>query len=123
MRPYLAVLLGASIGGLARYLIGTALQQRIGGRFPIGTLVVNVTGCFLIGILMTLFTERGEPVPNARLLMVTGVLGGYTTFSSFAWESFQAMQEGSLWIGFINLFASVMLGYLAVWCGAWLVRR
>lgn len=123
MTRYLLVMLGAALGGLARYVIGTAVMQRFTGRFPLGTLVVNVTGCFLIGILLPLLTERGEPRPNLRLLLVVGVLGGYTTFSSFAWESFQAIDEGSRWIGFANLVLSVILGYLAVWCGALLVRR
>lgn len=123
MTRYFMVMLGAALGGLARYVIGSAVMQRFGGRFPLGTLVVNVTGCFLIGILLPLLTERGEPRPNLRLLLVVGVLGGYTTFSSFAWESFQAIDEGSRWLGFANLAVSVILGYLAVWCGALLVRR
>jgi CrcB protein len=123
MTRYFMVMLGAALGGLARYVIGSAVMQRFGGRFPLGTLVVNVSGCFLIGILLPLLTERGEPRPNLRLLLVVGVLGGYTTFSSFAWESFQAIDEGSRWIGFANVALSVILGYLAVWCGALLVRR
>ena len=123
MTRYFMVMLGAALGGLARYVIGTAVMHRFTGRFPLGTLVVNVTGCFLIGILLPLLTERGEPRPNLRLLLVVGVLGGYTTFSSFAWESFQAVDEGSRWIGFANVALSVVLGYLAVWCGALLVRR
>jgi CrcB protein len=123
MDRYLLVLAGAAAGGLARYVISAAIMQRVPGRFPLGTLVVNVTGCFLIGVLMSLFTERGAPHPNLRLLLVTGVLGGYTTFSAFAWESFEAMEEGSLWIGLANLAGSVVLGYLAVWCGVWLIRR
>ena len=123
MTRYFMVMLGAALGGLARYVIGSAVMQRFGGRFPLGTLVVNVTGCFLIGILLPLLTERGQPRPNLRLLLVVGVLGGYTTFSSFAWESFQAIDEGSRWIGFANVALSVILGYLAVWCGALLVRR
>jgi CrcB protein len=123
MIRYFMVMLGAALGGLARYVIGGAVMQRFPGRFPLGTLVVNVTGCFLIGILLPLLTERGEPRPNLRLFLVVGVLGGYTTFSSFAWESFQAVDEGSRWIGFANVALSVIFGYLAVWCGSLLVRR
>jgi CrcB protein len=123
MIRYFVVMLGAALGGLARYIIGGAVMQRFTGRFPLGTLVVNVTGCFLIGILLPLLTERGEPRPNLRLFLVVGVLGGYTTFSSFAWESFQAVDEGSRWIGFANVALSVILGYLAVWCGSLLARR
>ena len=86
-------MLGAAAGGLARYVVSTAVMQRFQGRFPLGTLVVNVTGCFLIGLLMTWFTERTGPHPYWRLLLVTGVLGGYTTFSSFAWETFESLNE------------------------------
>ena len=123
MNRYLLVMLGAAVGGLARYAIGAAVMQRYLGRFPLGTMVINVSGCFLAGALMTWFTERGEPHPSLRLLLVTGFLGGYTTFSTFGWESFQAVEERNWWIGFGNIAFSVILGYLAVWCGAWLTRR
>ena len=122
MNRYLMVMLGAALGGLARYAIGAAVAHRFTGRFPLGTLVVNVTGCFLIGVLMTSFMERGDH-PNLRLLLVVGVLGGYTTFSSFGWETFQAITEGRPWIGFANVALSVICGYLAVLCGSWLVRH
>ena len=127
MNRYLLVMLGAALGGLARYVIGTAVLQRFTARFPenvfpAGTVVVNVTGCFLIGILMSLFVSRGDPSPNLRFLLVTGVLGGYTTFSSFAWESFEAIDKEQAWIGLANIALSVVLGYLAVWCGSWVAR-
>ena len=127
MNRYLLVTLGAALGGLARYVIGTMVLQRFNARFPenvfpIGTVVVNVTGCFLIGILMAVFVQRGDPNPNLRLLLVTGVLGGYTTFSSFAWESFEAIEKEQAWIGLANIALSVVLGYLAVWCGSWVAR-
>ncbi len=120
---YLVVMAGAAAGGVARYMIGVAVSQRFGGRFPLGTLVVNVSGCFLIGILMTLFTERLDLHPNWRLLLVTGVLGGYTTFSSFGWETYQSVRVGTPLIGLANILLSVIFGYLAVWCGALLARR
>src|ERR1700726_4534165 len=107
-------MLGAAAGGLARYVVSTSIMQRFQGRFPLGTLVVNVTGCFLIGLLMTWFTERTGPHPQWRLLLVTGVLGGYTTFSSYAWESFESMHEGAPLTGFLNIAASTILGLLAV---------
>jgi len=123
MNRYFMVMLGAALGGLVRYVVGSAVMQRFSGRYPLGTLVVNITGCFLIGVLLPFLTERGEPRPNLRLFVIVGVLGGYTTFSSFAWETFQAIDEGSPWIGFANVTLSVILGYLAVWCGSLLVRR
>ncbi len=117
MDRYGLVMLGAAVGGLARYVIGTAIMQRAGGRFPLGTLVVNVSGCFLIGMLMTLLTERWGAHSNWRLLLVVGLLGGYTTFSSFGWETYQAVRDGAWRSGLLNAVASVVLGYLAVWCG------
>jgi len=118
MDKYLLVLVGGAMGSLARYLAGTAVMSRFSGRFPLGTLVVNVTGCFLIGMIMTLLSQRAAPHPNWRLLLVVGFLGGFTTFSSFAYETFTAAREGSMWIGLMNVVASVALGYLAVWLGA-----
>jgi len=117
------VLAGAGLGGVARYAAGAWIMQKYGGRFPLGTLVINVTGSFLIGLLMTLLTERWEPHPNWRLFLVVGVLGGYTTFSSFEYELYQAVRDGARWIGAAYLAGSVALGYAGVWLGAVLAKR
>jgi fluoride exporter len=119
---YLLVMLGGGAGSLARYLAGTLIAHRFGALFPLGTLVVNVTGSFLIGLLMTLLTER-FPHPNWRFLLVIGFLGGYTTFSSFEWETFSAVRGGGIWIGLANVVGSVTLGYAAVWLGAAIAAR
>jgi CrcB protein len=123
MDRFLMVLVGGGVGALARYIVGAEVAARVGGRFPLGTLVINVTGSFLIGLLMTLFTERLQPHPNWRLLLVVGVLGGYTTFSTFEYETFRAVQDGGKWIGLLNVVGSVVLGYIAVWIGAAIVGR
>jgi CrcB protein len=123
MSQYLLVALGAAAGGLARYIIGGAIMQRFGGRFPLGTLMINVTGCFLIGVLMTLITERGTLSSKWQPLLVVGVLGGYTTFSAFGWETYRSVREGSLFMGLAYVLLSVGLGYIAVWFGALLARR
>jgi CrcB protein len=115
---YLAVLAGAGLGGLARYVAGVWIMSRYSGRFPLGTFVINVTGSFLIGVLMTLFTEHFQPHPNWRLFAVVGVLGGYTTFSSFEYESYQAIRGGAFGLGMLYVAGSVGLGYLGVWLGA-----
>jgi CrcB protein len=120
---YLLILFFGGAGSLARYFTGTAVAARLGARFPWGTLVVNVSGCFLIGLIMTLLTERFQPHPNWRLALVVGFLGGYTTFSSFEWETYAAIRDGGLWIGLANIAGSVTLGYAAVWLGALLARR
>jgi len=122
MERYVFVALGAALGGLARYVIGTSITQYFGLRFPLGTMVINVTGCFAIGILMTVIGARAM---NARWqpLLVVGVLGGYTTFSSFGWEAYQAVRDGNPMMGLAYVLLSVTLGYLAVWCGAAIAQR
>jgi CrcB protein len=120
---YLLVAVGGGTGALARYVAASAIMTRFGGKFPLGTLVINVTGSFLIGFLMTTLTERFKLDPSWRLFLVVGFLGGYTTFSSFEWETFTAVREGAWWIGAVNVASSVMLGYVAVWLGVMLARR
>ncbi|HTP88227.1 MAG TPA: fluoride efflux transporter CrcB [Bryobacteraceae bacterium] len=120
---YLVVLAGGGVGSLARYVASAAIMQRFGGTFPLGTFVINITGSFLIGLLMTLLTDRLDWSPNWRLLLVVGFLGGYTTFSSFEWESLQALRQGARWSGLLNLVGSVVAGYIAVWLGALLADR
>jgi CrcB protein len=120
---FLLIALGGGAGSLARYLASTAIMTRLGSGFPVGTLVVNVTGSFLIGLLMTLLTERFAPNPNLRMLLVVGFLGGYTTFSSFEWETYSAVRQGGFWIGVANVTGSVLFGYAAVWLGAFLARK
>jgi len=121
---YLLILLGGGVGSLSRYVIGTAIVTRYGMRFPIvGTMTINVTGSFLIGLLLTLITERFGANSNLRPLLVVGFLGGYTTFSSFEWETYSAISKGGFWVGIFNIVGSVTLGYAAVWLGALLARR
>src|SRR6266536_3001719 len=103
------IILGGGTGALTRYVAGAAISARFGGRFPLGS--------FVIGLLMTLLTERFQPNPNWRLLLVVGFLGGYTTFSSFEWETYSAVRSGGFWIGLANIVGSVALGYAAVWLG------
>ena len=117
MDRYMMVMLGGATGSLTRYILGTAIMTRLGPRFPAGTFVINVSGSFLIGLLMTLLTERFQPHPTWRLFLVVGVLGGYTTFSSFEYETFQAVRSGAHWIGLGYLVGSVLFGYLGVWLG------
>ncbi len=112
------VLLGGAVGSLTRYLVGAAIMNRGGGRFPFGTVFINITGSFLVGFTMTLLTERLKPHPNLRFLLVVGFLGGYTTFSSFEWESLSLVKDGARWLGLLNLVGSVVIGYVAVWLGA-----
>ena len=123
MDRYLVVLVGAGLGGLARYVAGTWIMAKYGGRFPLGTLIINVTGSFLIGVLMTRLTERFQPHPNWRLFLVVGILGGYTTFSSFEYEIFQSVRDGARLMGMLYMTGSVLFGYIGVWLGTILAAR
>ena len=123
MDRYLFVMVGAGLGGLARYALATWIMTKSGVRFPLGTFVVNASGSFLIGLLMTLLTQRFQPHPNWRLFLVVGVLGGYTTFSSFEYETLQAVRDGERWMGFLYAAGSVVFGYLAAWLGVTLATE
>jgi CrcB protein len=120
---YLLIVIGGGGGALARYVAASAIMTRFGGKFPMGTLVINVTGSFLIGFLMTMLTERLKVDPAWRLLLVVGFLGGYTTYSSFEWETYSTVRDGGLWTGMLNVVSSVVLGYIAVWLGSILAHR
>ena len=123
MDRYLVVLAGAGLGGLTRYALGAWIMARSGVRFPLGTFLINISGSFCIGLVMTLLTERMQPHPNWRLFLVVGVLGGYTTFSSFEYETLQAVRDGERWLGLLYVMSSVLIGYAAVWLGAALAAR
>ena len=120
---YVLVLIGGGAGSVARYAAATTITHRFGSRYPVGTMAVNVSGCFLIGLLMTFLAERFSGDTNWRLLLVVGFLGGYTTFSSFEWEIYFAIHKGAWWVGLANIIGSVTMGYAAVWLGAALARR
>jgi fluoride exporter len=103
------------MGSLLRYMAGVAIMSRWSGRFPIATFLINVTGSFAIGVLATLLADSTNP--NWRPLLITGLLGGYTTFSSFEWETLSAARGGAGGIALLYVVGSVVLGYLACWLG------
>jgi CrcB protein len=118
----LVIALGAAVGANVRYLITVWAAQRWGGPFPYGTLIVNVAGSFLIGVVLVLATTRltlSEPV---RLLVVTGLLGGFTTFSSLSFEAFALAMSGEWGLAGLYLFGSFALGLAGVTLGAGLAR-
>jgi fluoride exporter len=113
---------GSSIGGVARYLSQQFVQKYFPSSFPWGTLSVNVIGCFLIGIIYAL-AEKGEVMsPEMRILLATGFCGGFTTFSSFAYENIKLIQDGEYFYTLLYIVASVIVGILAVYLGALLTK-
>ena len=123
MDRFAMVFLGGGAGALLRFVASTAIMQRYGGRFPLGTFLINVTGSFAIGILMTILAGSLRPHPNWRLLLVVGFLGGYTTFSTFEFETYLAIRQSDQWIGLLNVLGSVLAGYVAVWLGSIIAAR
>jgi CrcB protein len=120
----LLVGLGGCIGSVARYLVATCVQSRSGSLFPFGTLAVNVLGCLVIGALMALAVERESLSPNLRLLLVTGVLGGFTTFSAFGYETLALVEiERRPLLALANVAVEVVLGLAAAWAGWWVVSE
>ncbi len=122
MNNVLAIALGAAIGANLRYGIGLWAAQRFGTAWPYGTLIINLLGCLLIGVLLTLAANRltlSEPV---RLMLVTGLLGGFTTFSTFGYESFTLFNAGN-WLAALGYVGgSVVGGLIAVVVGVGLGR-
>ena len=117
--PYLWIALGAAIGGMARYGFSGVIANWIGTTFPWGTLVVNVTGCFVIGIVNTLTGSDGVllvPI-NTRLFLMVGICGGYTTFSSFSLESLNLMRNGEWLAAGSYMVGSVVFCMIGVWLG------
>ncbi|MEA3337393.1 MAG: fluoride efflux transporter CrcB [Chloroflexota bacterium] len=115
--------LGGFMGANLRFLAGVFFDTRYGHLgFPIGTLIVNIVGCFLLGFIATLLEERLIGFPNARFLVTIGFLGSFTTFSTFSFESWRLIEEGSMGLAALNLGASVVLGGVAVVVGAALAR-
>mgnify|MGYP000876418045 CR=1 FL=1 len=110
---WLAVFIGGGVGSIARYATGISCALLCGKNFPYGTLVVNVIGSFLILFFMTLAVERLTVSPAIRLLVVTGFLGGFTTFSSFAFETLSLAINGESIKAVLNLFLTVIAGFAA----------
>lgn len=109
---------GGAVGSVLRYLVSGYVQDATKSfSFPFGTLAVNVLGCFVIGVLSYLADARGVLTPEMRALLVVGVLGGFTTFSSFANETMNLARDGEMWYAFGNVALSVLLGLGAVYGG------
>jgi CrcB protein len=118
MKALALVFLGGGIGASLRHLLGGAAQALSkSATFPWGTFVVNVTGCFAIGLLAGLAEERGVPSGNARTFLFVGVLGGYTTFSSFGNETINLLRGGEALAAAANAGGQLVLGLLAVALG------
>ena len=106
----LLIFFGAGLGGVCRYGISHGIAQRLGTDFPYGTLIVNATGSFFMGILFVIILERiGNLAPPLRAFVLIGFLGGYTTFSSFSIETILLFEQGAWMAGILNVLSSVVI--------------
>ena len=133
MLSYLYVAIGSAAGGLARFVVGAWLQRRLDDwvprtsavpylAFPIGTLIVNVTGAFLLGAILVVVARQGQHANAMRLLLAVGLCGGYTTFSTFSADTIGLMENGGGTLAALNVAVSVGLGLLAVLAGSFVAR-
>jgi len=114
---YLMVGLGGCLGSILRFWVGSYVGGKMGTRFPYGTLLVNVTGSFTIGLVFALLASRTHWNPYWRYLVPIGFVGGYTTFSSFEYETLRTIQDGQFGLGMLYVLLSVLIGFVAVWAG------
>lgn len=111
------VAMGGGLGALSRYGLSGAAQTVFGARFPAGTLLANVIGCLLVGVLGYLFVDRQSLTTPYRLFLVTGFLGGLTTFSSFGYETMMFARDRDMTMAGLNIAANVVLSLAGVWAG------
>lgn len=127
MTPVISAILvagGGALGSLTRWTVGMLVNRWFpAASFPWATLVVNLAGSFLFGVVAALaFPAQGSSRETLRLLLLTGFLGGFTTFSSFSYETLKLVQEGHPFAAFANVAAQVLLGLAGCWAGLWTTR-
>lgn len=115
--------LGGALGAIARFWLGGWISSKFPMQFPLGTFVINVTGSFIIGFVMTLMSQQLTIHPYWRLLIAVGFIGAYTTFSTFEYETMKLLEEGNILSAALNVGLSVIIGFIAVWLGVVAARK
>ena len=123
MRTFWAVAIGAALGGVARYYLASAIQHRVGATFPWGTLVINVSGSLLLGVLMRYALATPSVSADLRALLTTGFCGGYTTFSTYSYETAALLEDGQYGRAGTYALASVVVALVATFAGFVLARE
>ena len=117
MRTIIGIALAGALGALARYAVDGWVSRRATGAFPWGTLVVNLTGAFVLGLFFTLMTEHFRTAPWIRATVLVGLIGAYTTFSTLSLETYRLLEDGAYGLAFANAFGSMVAGVLVVFAG------
>ncbi len=122
MQRYLLVALGGALGSMLRFFLGSSVAERFGSRFPLGTLVVNICACFLIGFTLEYLGRHAALSPAWRFLVPVGFIGGFSTYSTFEWEVWSSFTGGAFWMGILYIAASLVAGLVAVGIGVTAAR-
>jgi CrcB protein len=122
MSQFIAVGIGGCLGAIARYWLAGLVQRYSSGEFPFGTLAVNVLGCLVLGYVIGLVEYRQLFGPSVRLFLTVGVLGGFTTFSTFGYETFALLRDSQHWLALANVAANTITGVVAVMVG-WMAAK
>jgi len=121
LQKYLFIAIGGALGSIARFWVGTTVAGRMGARFPFGTLVINITACFVIGLSLEFLNRHASLSPSWRFLIPIGFVGAYSTFSTFEWEAF-TLGQSSFWIAILYVAVSIVAGLVAVVAGTAVVK-
>jgi fluoride exporter len=122
MSGFLVVFLGAGIGGALRHGVNLAALRLLGPGFPYSTITVNIVGSLIMGLLAGWFAHKADPGQTWRLLLTTGVLGGFTTFSAFSLDAALLLERGQLALAALYVLTSPVLAIAGLFAGLWLVR-
>jgi CrcB protein len=122
LQRYLLIALGGALGSIARYFVGGVVAERMGVRFYYGTLLINVSACFLIGLVLEYLNHHAGLSSAWRYFVPIGFLGAYSTFSTFEWEAWSSFTSGAFWMGILYITVSIIAGLIAVAAGAASVR-
>lgn len=114
---YLYIAIGGAFGAVARFYFSTLIYNKTQQSFPYGTFLVNLVGCFLLGLFYSLFLEKYDVNPQIKSMITIGFLGAFTTFSTFSLEAFNMIKEGNIKISFLYAGGSIFLGIFFVWLG------
>lgn len=122
MQRYLFIMIGGALGSTARFWVGTTVAGRMGTRFPFGTLFINISACFIIGLSLEFLNRHTNLSPSWRFLIPVGFIGAYSTFSTFEWETFSSLSSGTIWLSLLYVAVSLISGLIAVALGVALAK-
>jgi CrcB protein len=117
LQKYLLIAAGGALGSIARFWVGSTVSGRLGTKLPYGTFVINITACVIIGFTLTYMSKRADLDPAWRYLFPVGIVGAYSTFSTYEWETLSTLRSGAFALGALYAVGSLVLGLAAVWAG------